>query len=648
MEALRTRVDQLQWDLNRLKAENRRLREENPDAERIMALEAELEGSKGEVARLTERVGVCEQQMQEAEDARTAAAATEMQDGDDSELKEVQAQLRATAERLAAERETTSDLQGSLRRMEERESELLEVVEAREEELHRRNEEEEREREARELQHYRALDSVREKWEVREQRALEEVDRWRRDKGGWGGVNVTTLSGQLEEALGEQVGLREELCKYQGLAEELKGQLEEHRLVKEELEAELEFARAKVRRLERCGPKSSEGGTEDAHESSGADSLPGSLDVRAPVFTPRVSVPTTSVTLTPATTVPCTVTPRTNADSLSTTTMAVTPTLPSTSETSLAHAGGVRPPPTPVHGILRSTTVAQTLAAMAGATSTTMSSSSAVPSHVDPVATGLTTSYAGVGHPAPVLAVTSGLEVASAPTSLTSAGVIPTSVTATGVATTSSAGVIPTSLAMSAGVPQLVSCIPPAANGLGVFYPVLPSNLPQIPNFYGGEQRHGETFEVWVDQFESVARIAGWNQDVKLVHLTTALRGTAKSFYRSCSQAQRSDYTRLVDALKKRFTPVKLTALQTQLFHSRRQGATESVDDFAQELRRLHSKAYSTATSANPEAEQVGQIVLVNQFVSGLRAALQAKVVGVEGSMDEMIAKARFEETKRK
>ena len=195
---------------------------------------------------------------------------------------------------------------------------------------------------------------------------------------------------------------------------------------------------------------------------------------------------------------------------------------------------------------------------------------------------------------------------------------------------------------MSAGVPQLASCIPPAANGLGVFYPVLPSNLPQIPNFYGGEQRDGETFEEWVDQFESVARIAGWNQDVKLVHLTTALRGTAQSFYRSCSQAQRSDYTRLVDALKKRFTPVKLTALQTQLFHSRRQGATESVDDFAQELRRLHSKAPPQVP------EQVGQIVFVNQFVSGLRAALQAKVVGVEGSMDELFAKARFEESKRK
>ena len=67
-----------------------------------------------------------------------------------------------------------------------------------------------------------------------------------------------------------------------------------------------------------------------------------------------------------------------------------------------------------------------------------------------------------------------------------------------------------------------------------------------------------------------------------------------------------------------------------------------------QELRKLHSKAYASATSGHPEAEEVGQIVLVTQFVSDLQAELQAKVVGVEGGMDEIVAKARFEEAKFK
>ena len=108
------------------------------------------------------------------------------------------------------------------------------------------------------------------------------------------------------------------------------------------------------------------------------------------------------------------------------------------------------------------------------------------------------------------------------------------------------------------------------------------------------------------------------------------------------------DYNSLVAELRKRFTPVQLTAIQTQLFHSRRQEAKESVDDFAQDLRKLHSRAYSTATYANPEAEKVGQMVLANQFISGLRHELQAKVVGMEGTLDILVLRTRFEEAKAK
>ena len=145
----------------------------------------------------------------------------------------------------------------------------------------------------------------------------------------------------------------------------------------------------------------------------------------------------------------------------------------------------------------------------------------------------------------------------------------------------------------------------------------------------------------WIEHFESVATLAGWNDHFKLVHLASALRGTARAFYRSCTPAQKNNYNLLVAELKKRFTPVQLTAVQTQLFHSRRQGAKESVDDFAQELRKLHSRAYAAATYANPEAEKVGQMVLTNQFISGLRPELQAKVVGMEGSMDALVSESK-------
>ena len=100
--------------------------------------------------------------------------------------------------------------------------------------------------------------------------------------------------------------------------------------------------------------------------------------------------------------------------------------------------------------------------------------------------------------------------------------------------------------------------------------------------------------------------------------------------------------------LKKCFTPVRLTALQTRAFHDRVQGAKETVDAYAQELRKLFSKAYATTTRGGSEAEKMGQTVLASQFVSGLRSELKSKVVGSEGSLEQLLAKARFEEAKRK
>lgn len=129
-----------------------------------------------------------------------------------------------------------------------------------------------------------------------------------------------------------------------------------------------------------------------------------------------------------------------------------------------------------------------------------------------------------------------------------------------------------------------------------------------------------------MEHFKSVAVLAGWNDHFKLVHLVSLLQGTARAFYRSCTPAQKGNYHLLVAELQRRFTPVQLTAIQTQLFHSQKQGSKESVDDFAQDLRKLHSRAYSTTMYANPEAEKVGQIVLAIQFISGLRPELQASL----------------------
>ena len=112
--------------------------------------------------------------------------------------------------------------------------------------------------------------------------------------------------------------------------------------------------------------------------------------------------------------------------------------------------------------------------------------------------------------------------------------------------------------------------------------------------------------------------LAGWDEHAKLVNLTTRLRGAAYSFYRSCASEQRSNYKLVVEELTKHFTQVELTAIQSQCFHDRHKTAKESVDKFAQELKKLFHKAYSNLTRGGIEAEAMGQSVLANQFVSGL------------------------------
>ena len=176
---------------------------------------------------------------------------------------------------------------------------------------------------------------------------------------------------------------------------------------------------------------------------------------------------------------------------------------------------------------------------------------------------------------------------------------------------------------------------------------LLAQQLPPLPKF-SGERNDGdmETFQDWLEQFEMIANICGWSLQAKLVNLVTRLRGQAYAFFRSCTIQQKTSYVLLVAELQKRFTPVQLQTVQSSLFHDRKQKTGESVDDYAQDLRTLFHKAYPYAQQGTQEAERLGQLVLVNQFVARLLEDIKAKVVGIEGGFDQLLSRARFEEAK--
>ncbi len=177
---------------------------------------------------------------------------------------------------------------------------------------------------------------------------------------------------------------------------------------------------------------------------------------------------------------------------------------------------------------------------------------------------------------------------------------------------------------------------------------LLAQQLPPLAKFSGqtAQAADGETIQDWLDQFEMVATMYHWDQHAKLVNLATRLSGQAYAFYRSCTPQQRTSYDAMESALKKRFMPVRIKAVQSSLFHDRKQGPKETVDSYAQSLRALFYRAYPHTTQGSSEAETMGQSVLTYQFVAGLRPEIKAKVVGSDGDFEELLVKARFQEAK--
>ena len=134
---------------------------------------------------------------------------------------------------------------------------------------------------------------------------------------------------------------------------------------------------------------------------------------------------------------------------------------------------------------------------------------------------------------------------------------------------------------------------------------------------------------------------------MKLVNIATRLKVEAYALYRSCTSTQRASYPLLVEQLSKRFIPVQIQSVQSSLFHDQNQKQGEAVDTFAQKLRSLFRMAYPPAQRGSEEAETMGRAVLANQFLTGLhQTELKGKLAGQEGTFDQLVARARFEEAK--
>ena len=95
----------------------------------------------------------------------------------------------------------------------------------------------------------------------------------------------------------------------------------------------------------------------------------------------------------------------------------------------------------------------------------------------------------------------------------------------------------------------------------------------------------------WIDHFEAVALVNGWDDEKKRLWLPVRLTGKAQTAWKRLSSETKDDYEAAKEELQKRFEPESKRKLYFVEFQARRRKRDESWGDFADELRVLAEKA---------------------------------------------------------
>ena len=174
----------------------------------------------------------------------------------------------------------------------------------------------------------------------------------------------------------------------------------------------------------------------------------------------------------------------------------------------------------------------------------------------------------------------------------------------------------------------------------------LTDQVPLLAPFRGDPKEEDEdSFTDWIEQFEELAEWHSWGDTARLRQLRMRLQGPARVYCRSRPQKEQESYEALKEVLKERYMPVHIQSVQSALYYELKQGTAEPVDSYAQDLWKLFRKAYpKIAAEGGEEAERS----LTSKFLSGLWPQLQKKLAGAEGTLDQLVARAHFEETTHK
>ena len=154
--------------------------------------------------------------------------------------------------------------------------------------------------------------------------------------------------------------------------------------------------------------------------------------------------------------------------------------------------------------------------------------------------------------------------------------------------------------------------------------------------FYGNLD---EDIDSWLKNYDRISVANEWSEERKLTTLPAFLRDRAADYYETLEEGQKLTFAALCENLKARFMPKELQSLYYSNLFLARQKEFQSVEDFASEINKLATRAYSDM----PREQQDG--LTREHFVQGLKPEIKRFVlVSNPQTFEEAFRHAKREE----
>ena len=119
-----------------------------------------------------------------------------------------------------------------------------------------------------------------------------------------------------------------------------------------------------------------------------------------------------------------------------------------------------------------------------------------------------------------------------------------------------------------------------------------PSSSPKVPTFDGTVSAQ---FRPWIIQFKAIARHQCWTLGERVVRLVSSLMGPAANLLIGMTLGQLDDYNFLRARLSRRYDPPEREEAHRAELRARMRRRNESADEFAENLKNLAQRAYTSA-----------------------------------------------------